>query len=178
MDDLQNIVRRYIKAKDDNKPHLINRVFSEQATLEMEVKNGAIDFPSVTQGRDDITKILVQDFNKTYENIYTFCLSDTVIEKENSLDCRWFVVMSEKATGDIRVGYGDYQWRFSSGDLRLVDKLRIVIEDMVVFSNAEEDELMSWALSLPYPWLCSTDILSLSKNEFSLSKVVNKFKRT
>lgn len=169
---IKDTIRLYIKSKDDNKPHLMNRVFSEQATLEMEVKTDAIDFPSVTQGRDDIAKILVQDFNTTYENIYTFCLSDTVIEKENSLDCRWFVVMSEKATGDIRVGYGDYQWRFSSGDLHLVDKLRIVIEDMVVFSNAEENELMPWASDLSYPWVRSTDLSGCTPDIIPFSKIL------
>ncbi|MBB6520251.1 nuclear transport factor 2 family protein [Pseudoteredinibacter isoporae] len=170
--DIENIIRRYIRAKDDNNPQLMNRVFSEQATLEMEVNTGAIDFPSVTQGRDEITKTLVRDFNKTYENIYTFCLSDSVIEKQNSLDCRWFVAMSEKATGDVRVGYGDYQWRFCNDDLCLVDKLTIVIEDMIVFSNTEEGELMSWASGLPYPWVRSSELSTCTPEIIPLSKIL------
>ncbi|GAA6151342.1 hypothetical protein [Pseudoteredinibacter isoporae] len=168
--DIENAIRCYIRAKDDNKPHLMSCVFSEHATLEMEVRTGAIDFPSATQGRDEITKTLVRDFNKTYENIYTFCLNDTVIEKENTLDCQWFVVMSEKLSGSIRVGYGNYKWRFSNDNSYFVDKLTIVIEDVMILSSSEEGQILSWVSSLPYPCLPSSDVLNSMPGIHSLTE--------
>lgn len=41
-DNHETILRNYIRAKDDNKPHLIQRVFSDSATLVMKFKTDAI----------------------------------------------------------------------------------------------------------------------------------------
>jgi hypothetical protein len=75
--DSKQLISRYISAKDGSKPHLMQSVFSENATLNMRVNSDNISFPADTAGVNDITDVLIHKFNQTYENIYTLCLTDT-----------------------------------------------------------------------------------------------------
>ncbi|WP_432470378.1 hypothetical protein [Amphritea sp. HPY] len=150
------LISRYIKAKDDNKPHLMKSVFSEDATLRMKVKTENISFPSDVTGLNEITETLVREFNKSYENIYTICLSDTVEQHEDALNCRWIVGMTEKASGLSRVGFGDYQWCFESEGSNLVSHLTIVIEDMIILPRESQSDVMYWFDNLSYPWALSS----------------------
>ena len=110
----RDVIRHYIRAKDENRPELMERAFTGSATLSMELQTQNIDFPSLTDGREAITEVLVRDFSRNYENVHTFCLEDSVKVEGDRLSCDWLVVMSTKNGGDIRVGCGSYRWQFNA----------------------------------------------------------------
>ncbi len=92
----KDTISKYICAKDKNKSNLLKDVFTSDAKLDMELKTQNISFPSTTIGLDDINEVLISKFNDTYENIYTFCINDSIQDIRNSLTCNWLVGMSEK----------------------------------------------------------------------------------
>lgn len=91
-------------------------------------------------------------FSATYENIYTFCLSDSVASNDDSLSCNWLVAMSDKASGNVRVGCGQYHWHFDNEANGLADALIITIEQMLVLTPESADQVLGWVSKLPYPW--------------------------
>lgn len=165
------LISRYIKAKDESKPHLMTSVFSEESTLRMKVQTDNISFPSEVSGLDEITETLVRGFNQSYENIYTVCLSDTVEQCEDTLSCRWLVGMTEKASGLSRVGFGDYQWSFDGECPNRVSHLTILIEDMIVLPLEDQAEVMSWFDNLSYPWALSSEVVASVPNIAILANV-------
>jgi hypothetical protein len=141
----------YILAKDGNRPFLMRQAFSENVELAMVVKTDAISFPGSASGLSAVEDVLVRRFGADNENTYTFCLSEP--DADVSLfQCHWLVGMSVKATGQVRVGCGRYDWRFD-GDGK-VGRLVINIDIMKVLAGAELNAVMGWLSSLPYPW-CS-----------------------
>jgi hypothetical protein len=141
----------YLHAKDGNRPHLMNRAFSENASLRMIVKTGAITFPPESIGRHAITDVLVRRFAQTYENVYTFCLAEPPVSKDTEMSCKWLVIMSEKDTRAVRVGCGRYDWKFESAS-GLAVHLSITIEAMLSLQSHVLDDVMDWVSNLPYPW--------------------------
>ncbi|GGK55526.1 hypothetical protein [Amphritea balenae] len=156
----QNLISQYIKAKDNSKPHLMAKVFAEQAVLKMNVQTDNIAFPAEVLGVDKITHTLVQDFNNSYDNIYTLCITDSVdqYQHHNHLSCRWLVCMTEKSSGSLRLGYGDYHWCFEEKSSGLISQLTITIDDMQILPEGMESEILSWFDTLPYPWALSSEL--------------------
>jgi hypothetical protein len=153
------LVRDYLRAKDENRAHLIASVFCESACLEMRVKTQDISFPAVSQGSATIADVLARRFNQSYENIYTFCLDKPAAESENSANsppavfvCDWLVGMSEKANGNVRVGCGRYEWVFRQKPPCRVERLNITIETMQTLPAHSMPEILKWLLALDYPW--------------------------
>jgi hypothetical protein len=144
-------IRTYLLAKDHNRPHLMTSAFADAARLNVDSRSEAMSFQPVTHGLDAITKALVRDFGRAFENVYTFCLCDEPKSEANGFKCSWLVGMSEKATGAVRVGCGDYDWSFG-GEQRLVDRLSIVIRTMKVLHGDQLRPVMTWLSALPYPW--------------------------
>src|SRR4029078_4305348 len=118
-------VRRYILAKDGNRPFLIKRAFTEDAELELVVKTDAISFPSSAKGLGAIEDIVVRRFAVDFENIYTFCLSQPSEANRRHFPCDWLVGMSARDGGQIRIGCGRYDWYFEAGAECRVEKLVI-----------------------------------------------------
>jgi hypothetical protein len=145
-------IRTYLQAKDENRPHLTKRAFASTARLEVNSNTNAISFPAVTSGLDAITQVLVRDFAKTYENVYTFCLCDEPEGKAASFRCPWLVGMSDKATGSVRVGCGEYDWSFQEEGDHLVDHLVIGITAMAILLPDNLFPVMGWLSKLPYTW--------------------------
>ena len=75
MPSIREAVEIYIRAKDENRPYLMERAFAENATLEMVVNSGTISFPPISIGLESISNVLVRRFAQTYENVHTFCLA-------------------------------------------------------------------------------------------------------
>lgn len=161
-------ISRYIKAKDSHKPHLITQVFTEDATLTMQVVSGAISFPEKTVGREAIAYVLVKDFNQKYEDIYTFCLEDTLVSRPDAIECRWLVCMRESQTGGIKIGVGRYYWEFQQENVK---HLNISIDAMILLPISDNLDLLSWADGLSYPWVESTEILSRLPKADSLNPI-------
>ncbi len=147
----ESLVAGYLRAKDENRPHLMPGVFATDATLEMVVRTGTISFPPLSHGIDAITEVLVRGFGRTYENVYTFCLQRPGAAASR-FGCDWLVGMSEKATGLPRVGCGRYDWTFGGGPSVRVERLMITIETMQVLPAEALDPVMAWVAALPYPW--------------------------
>lgn len=116
------------------------------------MRTDTISFPPVTTGLEAITQVLVRDFARTYENVYTFCLTDEPEDAFPSFRCGWLVGMSEKATGSVRVGCGTYDWSFQAERPYLAKRLTIDIEVMKVLSADALGPVMAWLTMLPYPW--------------------------
>jgi len=146
-------IAAYIRAKDGNRPHLLDASFAADATLTMLVRTDAISFPPVSEGRDAIAEILVRRFNQIYENVYTLCLSTPPEPDARSFSCNWLVAMSEKLGGAVRVGCGRYDWLFEGAEHR-VRSLTIIIETMAVLPPEALEPVMNWMAGLPSPW-CS-----------------------
>ncbi len=149
------LLQDYIRAKDGNRPHLIPQVFAANACLEMRVKTDNISFPAVSQGAATIADVLVRRFNQTYENIYTFYLDRPSAEAATPpavFACDWLVGMSDKATGNVRVGCGRYEWVFQPEAPHRAERLAITIEAMQTLPPARLPPILDWLLALDYPW--------------------------
>jgi len=147
---------QYIRAKDGNRPHLLEAAFSESAILHMQIRPETISFPSKCMGRDEIVEVFIRQFNQTYENIYTFCIVPKPNIETDYFRCRWMVVMSEKESHALRVGSGEYVWQFDRSGR--VHSLNITIESMESTSSKMLVPVMQWVSTLPYPW-CDLSIL-------------------
>jgi hypothetical protein len=164
-------IRTYLRAKDQNRPHLTKFVFAETAKLEMNVDTGTISFPPLTNGVDAITKVLVRDFGQVYENVYTFCLADPPKGDTGKYRCPWLVGMSEKASGSVRVGCGHYDWSFETSEPYLVDGLTISIKMMEVLPSEYLHPVMGWVSELPYPWCPSSEAIEGMPDVAALEEV-------
>ena len=148
----EDLVRKYIRAKDTNMPALMKEVFSSNARLEMKLQTQNISFPSFTLGLENITEVLVTTFAKSYEKVHTFCLSDSLINNEETLTCHWIVCMREKNSGNIRIGYGIYDWIFTIGENTKVKHLIITIEEMFSLKKKHSSVFYEWLEELSYPF--------------------------
>ena len=101
----EGLLRTYFHAKDENRPHLIQSVFCEEAVLEMNVKADSISFPAVSRGVVAIAQVLVSKFAQSYENVYSFYLQRPPIGV-TTFACDWLVGMSEKARRHVRTRRG------------------------------------------------------------------------
>lgn len=155
-----HLISTYIQAKDSNRPWFMTQAFSSDAILKMKVDTDNIDFPSEVLGLEAITETLVRNFACNNENVFTFCLQDTVKIQDERLDCDWVVFMTNKDTGEVRVGWGQYYWRFTSGDSCLVDKLVIKIQQMDILPPSHQEGIFSMIGNYPYPWINSEVLLS------------------
>jgi hypothetical protein len=148
----QETVEIYIRAKDENRPYLMERAFAENATLEMIVNSGTISFPPISSGLQSISDVLVRRFAQTYENVHTFCLASPPRSHEVKFSCAWLVGMSEKESRTVRVGFGRYDWLFQSQGQRLVERLTITIDLMESLAPSCLVPVTNWLSQLPCPW--------------------------
>lgn len=156
----RDVIGQYIYAKDHNRPHLMALAFTPDARLDMRLNTHNISFPGESIGLNAITETLVSNFGRTYENVYTFCISDSFVGQSGAVSCRWLVAMTEKASGGehgcVRVGCGQYDWHFVHEPSLLADRLRITIDDMLVLDSGLAPDILNWVSELPYPW-CATE---------------------
>ncbi|ASW03417.1 hypothetical protein CJU94_35140 (plasmid) [Paraburkholderia aromaticivorans] len=153
---LRRSIETYIFAKDRNRPHLLSRAFSADAELVIDVKTDEITFPTTTKGLPGISAVVVSEFAQRYENIYTFCM-EIPPDGAAAFRCNWLVCMTEKLSGAVRVGFGNYEW-CCRDDSNLISRLKITIEEMRNLPGELGDSILEWASMLPYPW-CSPDLL-------------------
>jgi hypothetical protein len=153
----QFVLRTYLHAKDENRPHLLTGVFATEARLETRDRSGMISFPAVTVGREAIADVLVRNFNQSYENIYTFCL-DRPAADATSFSCDWLVGMTEKQTRNVRVGCGRYDWTFQADPVALATRLVITIESMVVLTPDASQPVLRWLVGMSYPWSSTAEV--------------------
>lgn len=165
------VLRTYFRAKDGNRPHLIDSVFCVDAVLEMHVNTDDIYFPAITQGRAAIADVLVGKFARTYENIYSFYL-ERPTSATTQFSCDWLVGMSEKDGGHVRLGCGRYDWRFEKGPPHLASRLIITIAAMEILSPEELDATLGWLRRLSYPWSSAAEIFASAPPNPALDPVL------
>ncbi len=153
-------VKRYIKAKDQNRPHLLSSVFTLDATLEMQVDSENISFPAKTLGCEAIADVLVRQFSGKFENVYTLCTSDSLAVKDDQLICDWFVFMTDKSDGTLRIGYGVYYWTFDDNS-ELVKQLTIKIDAMQIINEKRAAQVFNVLDKLDDSWLYRQQLISL-----------------
>ena len=165
------VLRGYLHAKDENRPHLLQAVFAEDALLEVRNKASNIEFPAVTHGRDAIADVLVRRFNQTYENITSFYMARPPAGAV-AFACDWLVVMTEKDGGCVRVGCGRYEWALRASAPCLASALRITIEVMQVLPAARFDEVFAWVGRMSYPWSSAGEVAGFAPRPESLAGVL------
>lgn len=171
MTDKAGAIHNYILAKDNNRPFLLNAAFTDNATLEMDVRTESIAFPPSAMGKYAMAEILVRQFNQKYENIYTLCIGARPEIELETFSCRWVVIMSEKDSGSLRVGCGRYDWEFCLST-HLVKALVITIEYMETEALPSLSPAMLWVSELPYPWCEISDIAKKPPNIPAVQRVV------
>lgn len=169
----ESVLRDYFHAKDENRPLYMARAFAPGAVLKMALRTQAIAFPPESHGLAAIAETLVRKFGQTYENVYTFYLSRP--EPGACLpnyQCDWIVGMTEKATGNVRVGCGRYEWNFQA-DPYLATNLTITIETMVTLPSHDMEAVFGWLLALDYPWTSAARVVASAPPLESLAPVVH-----
>ncbi|HEY4541270.1 MAG TPA: hypothetical protein VIG66_02725 [Noviherbaspirillum sp.] len=157
---IERVVHTYLLAKDGNRPHLMRHAFAGHAQLQMQVRSENIAFPAASNGLAEISEVLVRRFGQTYENVYTFCLQRPAASSR-TFSCDWFVGMSDKASGAVRVGCGRYDWTFSESAPHLAEHLLITIDVMEILAPENLVSVSTWLAGLPYPW-CSYEQMASS----------------
>jgi len=145
------VLRGYFHAKDENRPHLLEDVFASDAELTIRNHSTNIAFPAFAQGRSAIAEVLVRSFALSYENVYSFYLRRPM-PCAQEFTCPWLVGMSERSSGQVRVGCGIYEWAFEPHAPRLARGLVVTIEAMQVLPPAQFERVFSWLRALNYPW--------------------------
>ena len=105
-----------------------------------------------------------------YENVYSFdCSCGCGVHEFVS---PWLVGMSERATGQPRVGGGSlHLGLLSPNSPNLATKLVIGIDVMQVLPRSMFDDVFAWLQALEYPWLSVTQALQSIPNRESLSPI-------
>ncbi len=165
------VLRNYFHAKDENRPHLMNQVFSETAVLRMHVNTGNIAFPALSRGLAAITDILVSKFGATYENVYSFYLERPYTHAPK-FSCHWLVGMTEKDSGNVRVGCGRYDWNFGPNPRGLATQLAITIAVMQVLPPGQHASVFEWLAGLSYPWTSASKITASAPGIEALSPIL------
>lgn len=147
----ESVLAGYFRAKDANRPHRLDRVFSVDARLEVRNASSSIAFPAVTIGREQIAEVLVRQFGRTYENVYSFYLSRPAGLVRQFI-CPWLVGMTDKDSRTVRVGCGTYHWSLTYEPTPIATALVISIEAMQVLDPSSGPRVLAWLEALPYPW--------------------------
>jgi hypothetical protein len=165
------VLRGYFHAKDENRPHLLDQVFSSGAVVEVRNSTSTIAFPAVTTGRESIGDVLVRGFGRTYENVYSFYLGRPG-GQASAFECDWFVVMTEKASRNVRIGCGRYEWEFESAPPRLARRLVITIAEMQVLPASMASEAFDMLAMLTYPWSSRSEFSAAAARHAFLAPIV------
>jgi hypothetical protein len=156
----ERVLRDYFRAKDENRPHLLDRVFSSDAQVEICNRSDQISFPAITAGLEEIADVLVRRFNQKYENIYSFYLNRPGPDDE-TFSCDWLVGMTEKESRCVRVGCGTYAWTFQRSPARLAARLVITIEAMLLLDASRASNVFGCLTELEYPWTSAAKVLQV-----------------
>ncbi|HEU5297146.1 MAG TPA: hypothetical protein VFU71_20360 [Burkholderiaceae bacterium] len=164
------VLRNYFHAKDENRTHVLGSAFVPAAELAVVNETSTIEFPARTVGREAIADVLVRDFGRTYENVYSFYLgrpAGALLEFE----CPWLVAMSEKQSRSTRVGCGRYFWVFDRSITGLATRLTITIDAMQVLPSSELAAVLEWVGRLSYPWCSASSALRSMPEHEALAPV-------
>lgn len=167
----ESVLRNYFRAKDENRPHLLDRVFARDAVLTAESASSAIAFPQRTVGREAITEVLVRAFGRTYENVYSYYLARPGAAQ--SFACEWIVGMTDKESHNVRFGCGRYLWEFQDTPPLLARSLAIQISAMCVLPASRAQNVFVRLERLSYPWTSRSEVLATLRGDPELEAVIS-----
>ena len=170
------VLRGYFHAKDENRPHLLEDVFTPGAELIVHNQSANITFPAFTQGRSAVAEVLVRSFALSNENVYSFYLARPLLGVRE-FTCPWLVGMSERSSGHVRVGCGTYEWAFELHAPHLASRLVVAIETMQVLPLTEFEGVFVWLRALNYPWSSPEAALQSIPSHELLSPIIQFLKR-
>ncbi len=170
---VEQVLVAYFRSKDGNRPHLLDRVFSADARLEVRNRSTAIDFPALTVGREAIGEAMVSQFGQSYENVYSFYL-DRPRPGVREFACQWLVGMTEKRGKAVRVGCGRYDWSLQTGPDPRAEGLVITIEVMQVFPASTQGTILAWLEGLAYPWATRSAVIGSAPAVEGLGPVLHR----
>ncbi|CAG9166067.1 hypothetical protein LMG23992_00679 [Cupriavidus laharis] len=155
----QALLNRYIEAKDNNRPEIIDEAFARDAWLTISLNTDAISFPSRTEGAPAIARTLVSDFARTFDRCRTYYIIDNQSWDGGAMTIPWLVAMRETGAGKLRVGRGYYRIGFTEADEHArIANLHIHIDRMDVVDDPGAQTLAILHESLPYPRLSLTEL--------------------
>ena len=172
----ETVLRNYVHAKDENRAHLLDAVFTADAVLEVHNQSSAIAFPDLTQGREAVAGVLVRQFGQTYENVYTFYL-DRPAATVRAFSCGWLVAMTDKATRGVRLGCGRYDWVFDPAPPHLARRITISIDAMEVLPASAWAQTWRGLQRLGYPWTTAAEAAAALPDEAMLAPVLEHLRR-
>jgi hypothetical protein len=167
----ETVLRNYFRAKDEDRPDLMSDVFCEDAELTMRVKAANMSFPEFSRGLAAITDVLIRQFRQTYGNVRSFYL-DRPGPAAAEFSCAWLVGMSERSSGNVRVGCGRYEWKFQSSPPWLARDLLITIEVMQILPRSHHEGIRGWFEQLSYPWTSAADVVAAAPAIEALNPVL------
>jgi hypothetical protein len=165
-------LEQYFCAKDCNRPHLLSRVFTPDARLEINNASTSIAFPALTHGSEAIADVLVRQFCRVNENVYSFYLSKPGGVAAR-FKCSWFVGMTDRQSQQLRVGCGTYEWSLVYVPAPQASGLVISINVMQVLPSSLQPAVLAWLEQLPYPWASATAVLCSAPPLEELSPVLS-----
>jgi hypothetical protein len=167
----ETVLRNYFRAKDEDRPDLMGEVFCEDAALTIRVKAASISFPESSRGLAAITDALIRQFRQSYDDVRSFYL-DRPGSAIAEFSCDWLVGMSERSSGNVRVGCGRYDWKFQPAPPRLATDLLITIEVMEILSPSYLDGVQAWFRRLSYPWTSAPQVVAAAPAIEALNPVL------
>ena len=168
----ERLLDGYFRAKDGNRPHLLERVFAPDAKLEVRNASSAISFPAVTTGREQIADVLVRQFGRVNENVYSFYLSRPE-GAVRQFSCRWLVGMTDKESKAVRVGCGKYEWSLAYEPVPCASALVISIDVMQVLDASTQRQVFAWLEGLAYPWSSASAVVRTAPELEQLAPVLS-----
>jgi len=133
-----------------------------------------IGLPSKLTGRAAIAEALITRFNKTWENIYTFCIGTQPQDDAREFSCDWMMAMSAKRGGMPMIGCGRYDWCFEAeGHRALSLSIRI---DALEVPRCDADVVTDWVAAFPYPWCARARIIASPPPVLQVLTIVERLK--
>jgi hypothetical protein len=152
----QQLLERYVEAKDFTRPALMREIYRSDAVLTYAIATDDIRFPARVEGIEAITRTLVSDFALSFDRCRTYYVCDAPPGAAQHLAfVPWLVVMRERDVGLLRMGQGFYRWGFEpdgEGALRAAT-MHIHIHRMDRIQDPRAELLEAVQHALPYPWL-------------------------
>ena len=173
---VRQVLEDYFRAKDGNRPHLLAGVFTADARLEVHNASAAITFPAVTEGLEPIADVLVRQFGRHNDNVYSFYLAPPPGAVAR-FTCPWLVGMTDKHSQQVRVGCGTYEWSLVYEPAARATGLVINIQAMQVLAPSAQGAVLAWLERLPYPWTSAAAVLGSAPTLEGLSPVLDILRR-
>lgn len=166
----REVLHTYLEAKDAQRPSRFAKVFTDDATFQSRFLFET-DFASEEPARGlSAVAGVFREMGRQVEDIYTVYTPSSIAWAKGALTIDWLVGMTERGTGNQRLAWGDYAWRFNAAGDRATE-LVVVMHRMVSLpakdaaSRQRIASIQDWLAALPAPW-CAASMLTGDVPEF------------